>query len=73
MRKFASTAQARLATRLAFFAAGFAMASCAPLFPFIKQNVAADERQFGLLLLCFEPFDKVITNEIEFDIQPSCD
>ena len=53
MRKFASTAQARLATRLAFFAAGFAMASCAPLFPFIKQNVAADERQFGLLLLCF--------------------
>tara|TARA_B110000114_G_scaffold155003_1_gene168114 strand:+ start:235 stop:1368 length:1134 start_codon:yes stop_codon:yes gene_type:complete len=53
MRKFASTAQARLATRLAFFAAGFSMASCAPLFPFIKQNVAADERQFGLLLLCF--------------------
>jgi predicted MFS family arabinose efflux permease len=53
MRKFASTAQARLATRLAFFAAGFSMASCAPLVPFIKQNVAADERQFGLLLLCF--------------------
>tara|TARA_B110000503_G_scaffold139756_1_gene228922 strand:- start:849 stop:1982 length:1134 start_codon:yes stop_codon:yes gene_type:complete len=53
MPTFAATAQARLATRLAFFAAGFSMACCAPLFPFIKDNVAADERQFGLLLLCF--------------------
>ena len=53
MSAFANTAPARLATRLTFFAAGFAMACCAPLFPFIKQNVGADERQFGLLLLCF--------------------
>ena len=53
MPTFAATAQARLATRLAFFAAGFSMACCAPLFPFIKDNVGADERQFGLLLLCF--------------------
>ncbi|MEO9822710.1 MAG: MFS transporter [Paracoccaceae bacterium] len=52
MTDYASTAPARLATRLAFFAAGFAMACCAPLFPFIKANVGADEGQFGLLLLC---------------------
>ena len=44
--------QARWATRLAFFVAGFAMACCAPLFPFIKANVGADEGQFGVLLLC---------------------
>lgn len=48
----ATTAPARLATRLAFLAAGFSMACCAPLFPFIKANVGADEGQFGLLLLC---------------------
>lgn len=29
------------------------MACCAPLFPFIKNNVGANETQFGLLLLCF--------------------
>ncbi len=29
------------------------MACCAPLFPFIKKNVAADTTEFGLLLLCF--------------------
>ena len=46
------TAPARLATRLSFFAAGFAMACCAPLFPFIKASVGADEATFGLLLLC---------------------
>lgn len=49
---FSTTAPARLATRLAFFAAGFSMACCAPLFPFFKQAVGADEGQFGLLLLC---------------------
>lgn len=53
MAKFPSTAPARLATRLAFFTAGFSMACCAPLFPFMKANVGADERQFGVLLLCF--------------------
>jgi len=49
---FSTTAPARLATRLAFFAAGFSMACCAPLFPFIKANIGADEGQFGLVLLC---------------------
>ncbi len=49
---FLPTAPARLATRLAFFGVGFSMACCAPLFPFIKANVGADEGQFGLLLLC---------------------
>ncbi|MEO9649624.1 MAG: MFS transporter [Roseobacter sp.] len=52
MSEFTSTAPARFATRLTFFAAGFAMACCAPLFPFIKGNVGANESQFGLLLLC---------------------
>jgi len=50
---FSATAPARFATRLTFFTAGFVMACCAPLFPFIKDNVGADETQFGLLLLCF--------------------
>lgn len=53
MATFSATAPARLATRLAFFTAGFSMACCAPLFPFMKANVGADERQFGVLLLCF--------------------
>ena len=53
MSSFGNTAPARLATRLTFFAAGFAMACCAPLIPFIKQNVGANESQFGMLLLCF--------------------
>ena len=53
MATFSTTAPARLATRLTFLTAGFAMACCAPLFPFIKDNVGADEPQFGLLLLCF--------------------
>lgn len=49
---FIATTSARLATRLAFFAAGFSMACCAPLFPFFKANVSADKAQFGVLLLC---------------------
>ena len=49
---FPDTFKARLATRLAFFAAGFAMGCCAPFFPFIKENVSADKSEFGLLLLC---------------------
>ena len=53
MATFFATAPARFATRLTFFTAGFVMACCAPLFPFIKDNVGADETQFGLLLLCF--------------------
>ena len=49
---FHHTYSARLATRLAFFAAGFAMGCCAPFFPFINENVSADKSEFGLLLLC---------------------
>lgn len=49
---YTATASARLATRLAFFAAGFSMACCAPLFPFFKENVGADKAEFGVLLLC---------------------
>jgi MFS family permease len=49
---YSQTAPARLSTRLAFFAAGFAMACLAPLFPFIKSQVGANEGQFGLILLC---------------------
>jgi predicted MFS family arabinose efflux permease len=48
----ADTAGTRLATRLSFFAAGFVMACWAPMVPFAKANVGADEGQLGLLLLC---------------------
>ena len=44
--------RAALATRLAFLAAGFVMASWAPLIPFAKAQVGATEGVFGLLLLC---------------------
>ena len=44
--------RAALATRLAFLAAGFVMASWAPLIPFAKTQVGATEGVFGLLLLC---------------------
>ena len=49
---FPDTFRARLATRLAFFAAGFAMGCCDQFFQFIKENVSADKSEFGLLLLC---------------------
>lgn len=52
MSSHAKNAPARLATRLAFFAAGFAVACWAPLIPFVKANVGANDAQFGLLLLC---------------------
>ncbi len=41
-----------LATRLAFFAAGFGMAAWAPLIPFAKARLEASDATFGLLLLC---------------------
>ncbi|RWR25909.1 MFS transporter [Sinirhodobacter populi] len=44
--------ETRLATRLAFVAAGVAMACWAPLVPFAKANVGVDEAGLGLLLLC---------------------
>jgi predicted MFS family arabinose efflux permease len=44
-------AGARLATRLAFLVAGFVMACWAPLVPFAKARVGADDATLGLLLL----------------------
>lgn len=46
------TTKQRIATRAAFFVAGFAISCWAPLVPFAKSNVGADEAQLGLLLLC---------------------
>lgn len=40
------------ATRLAFFLAGVAIACWAPLVPYAKAQVGADEAELGLLLLC---------------------
>ncbi|MGJ4917095.1 MFS transporter [Bradyrhizobium sp. HKCCYLRH2060] len=42
---------ARLATRLAFFVAGFGIACWAPLVPFAKQRLVVDDATLGLLLL----------------------
>lgn len=46
------TPKTRLATRLGFIIAGFAMACWAPLVPIAKANVGVDDAGFGLLLLC---------------------
>lgn len=43
---------AALATRLAFFGAGFTMAAWAPLIPFAKARLGASDAELGLLLLC---------------------
>jgi predicted MFS family arabinose efflux permease len=40
-------------TRAAFFIAGFALSSWAPLIPFAKDRAGLDEAALGLLLLCF--------------------
>ncbi|MFT3782573.1 MAG: MFS transporter [Nibricoccus sp.] len=48
----AALAKPALATRLAFLAAGFIMACWAPLVPYAKARVGADDRQLGLMLLC---------------------
>ena len=42
----------RLATRLAFLVAGFGVAAWAPLVPYAKARVGADDATLGLLLLC---------------------
>ncbi len=42
----------RLATRLAFFVAGFGIACWAPLVPFAKERLGVDDATLGLLLLC---------------------
>lgn len=41
----------RLATRLAFLVAGFALASWAPLVPIVRQRLAIDDAALGLILL----------------------
>lgn len=43
---------AQNATRLAFFIAGLAMATWAPLVPFAKTRIGIDDGSLGLLLLC---------------------
>ncbi|MCQ8240450.1 MFS transporter [Rhizosaccharibacter radicis] len=43
---------ARVATRLAFFVAGFANSAWAPLVPFAKRHAGIDDASLGLLLLC---------------------
>jgi predicted MFS family arabinose efflux permease len=43
---------ARLATRIAFLVAGFGVAAWAPLIPFAKERLGADDGLMGLLLLC---------------------
>jgi len=48
----ADTPGARLATRIAFLVAGFGLAAWAPLIPFAKLRLAADDGLMGLLLLC---------------------
>ena len=42
----------QIATRLAFFVAGFGMAVWAPLVPFAKARAGLDDAMLGLLLLC---------------------
>lgn len=42
----------QMATRAAFLVAGLAMAAWAPLVPFAKARIGADDATFGLLLLC---------------------
>jgi predicted MFS family arabinose efflux permease len=45
------TPSTRLATRLVFFVAGFAVSCWAPLVPYAKDRLAVDERMLGFLLL----------------------
>ena len=51
-RSIPSNESARLATRLAFLVAGFGVSCWAPLVPFAKARLAADEQMLGMLLLC---------------------
>ncbi|CPR13815.1 Putative membrane protein [Brenneria goodwinii] len=43
--------KAQTATRITFFIAGFAMASWAPLVPFVKDRLAVSDASLGMLLL----------------------
>ncbi|WP_241576240.1 MFS transporter [Rosenbergiella collisarenosi] len=47
-----NTASQRMATRSAFFIAGFAMGVWAPLVPYARQRLELDEKSLGSLLLC---------------------
>jgi len=51
-RALPSNESAGLATRLAFLVAGFGVSCWAPLVPFAKARLAADEQMLGMLLLC---------------------
>jgi predicted MFS family arabinose efflux permease len=42
----------QVATRMAFFIVGFAVAAWAPLIPYAKERLGVDEGTLGLLLLC---------------------
>lgn len=42
----------QMATRIAFFIAGFGIAAWAPLVPYAKARAGLDEGTLGLLLLC---------------------
>nr|WP_256548429.1 MFS transporter [Xenorhabdus bovienii] len=48
-----SIKQPIIATRLAFFIAGFSMAAWAPLIPLVKERFALDDGAMGLLILVF--------------------
>ena len=48
----ANRAETRLATRLSFLVAGFAIACWAPLVPYAKARLGVDDAGLGLLLLC---------------------
>jgi predicted MFS family arabinose efflux permease len=48
----ADRAETRLATRLSFLVAGFAIACWAPLVPYAKARLGVDDAGLGLLLLC---------------------
>lgn len=52
MKASNNRASTRLATRMAFLAAGFGLASWAPLVPFARDRLGVDEGALGLLLLC---------------------
>ena len=48
----ANSAETRLATRLSFLVAGFAIACWAPLVPYAKERLGVDDAGLGLVLLC---------------------
>ncbi len=51
-RQMSRQASREIATRLAFFIAGFAMSAWAPLVPFAKTRLGVDDGVLGGLLLC---------------------